>query len=117
MTKTVKNEDFSAIIPVGWRVLLKPRDVSDVTAGGIIRPDITKETMKLAAVICEVIAMGPDAYGDANKFQDPWVKVGDQVLIERFAGARFKYNGEEYRILNDDEIIAVINDPDNITNV
>ena len=61
--------------------------------------------------------MGNDAYRDQSKFDEPWCKTGDYVLIERFAGARFRYNREEYRILNDDEIICVVDDPKKVSGI
>ena len=58
-----------------------------------------------------VVALGPDAYKDQKKFPDgPWCKEGDWILFGRYAGARFGIEGGEMRLLNDDEILAVLPD-------
>ena len=59
--------------------------------------------------------MGPDCYRDKEKFPDgSWCKKGDWVIFARYAGSRFKIEGGEVRLLNDDEIIATIKDPEDI---
>ena len=69
-------------------------------------------------MVAYVLAVGPDAYADKNKFPaGPWCKKGQWVMIGRYAGARFKIEGGEVRIINDDEVIATIADPDDIVNV
>ena len=70
---------------------------------------------RIATVVGYVIALGPDAYGDSRKFPDgAWCKKGDWVIFGRYAGARFKIEGGDMRLLNDDEILAVIDDPEDI---
>ena len=101
--------------PTGWRVLLLPYTPSKETKGGILLADETIERNRLATNIGYVVSIGPDAYKDENKFPDgPWCKEGDWVLFGRYAGSRFKIDGAEPRILNDDEIIATISDPRDI---
>ena len=102
--------------PSGWRILILPYRGKGVTEGGI---HLTKETVdreSLATVVSYVVATGPLCYADKNKFGDtPWCKKGDWVLIGRYAGARFKLGDDaECRIINDDEVIATISDPDDI---
>ena len=102
--------------PTGWRMLVLPYKGKGVTEGGIV---LTKETVdreSLATVVSYVVKMGPMCYSDKNKFGDtPWCKKGDWVLIGRYAGARFKLGDDaECRIINDDEVIATIEDPDDI---
>jgi len=76
------------------------------------------ERQTLATVVGLVLAVGPDAYGDENKFTaGPWCKKNDWILFGRYAGSRFKIDGGEVRILNDDEVIATIADPEDIMNV
>ena len=101
--------------PTGWRILILPYTPSKETKGGIILADETVERNRLATNVGYVVSLGPDAYKDENKFPDgPWCKEGDWVLIGRYAGSRFKIEGAEPRILNDDEIIATISDPRDI---
>ena len=105
--------------PVGWRILVLPYRGKGQTDGGIqlVKETIDKEA--LATVICYVLKVGPLAYKD-NKFGQPdtrsaWCKQGDWILIGRYAGTRFRLEDEnEVRIINDDEVIATILDPDDI---
>lgn len=104
--------------PTGWRILVLPYRGRAKTKGDVYLPDEYVERQSLASVVAYVLAVGPDAYGDKDKFPGgPWCKKGDWVMIGRYAGARFKIEGGEVRILNDDEVIATIADPDDITNV
>ena len=74
-----------------------------------IKKDITH------GIVGYVVKMGPDCYADSNKFEKPWCQEKQWVLIGRYAGARFKLGDEsECRIINDDEVIATILDPDDI---
>lgn len=102
--------------PAGWRILLKPVIIEEKTQGGIILPDSVKDVKDLATVVCQVVAMGSEAYSDVDRYgPEGWAKEGDYVMIERFAGAKFKWNNEEYRILNDDEILGITTDPKGIS--
>jgi co-chaperonin GroES (HSP10) len=101
--------------PTGWRILILPYRGRAMTKGGIIRPDEVQERSALATVAGLVLAMGPDCYTDKEKFPGgPWCKKGDWILFGRYAGARFKLEDGEVRILNEDEIIATITDPEDI---
>jgi co-chaperonin GroES (HSP10) len=61
-----------------------------------------------------VLAVGPQAYKGEKYPEGPWCKVGDWVIFARYAGSRFKIDGGEVRLLNDDEIIATVKDPEDI---
>ena len=99
--------------PTGYRVLILPRGRSAVTDGGIQLVSETIERDTVSSVVGYVISLGPDAYKDAVKFPEgAWCKEGEWVLFGRYAGARFKIDGGELRILNDDEILARIPDPE-----
>lgn len=103
--------------PTGWRVLLLPYQGRKQTTGGIIVPTEVREREALGTVCGYVLKVGPLAYLDADKFGEnskPWCKEGDWVIFGRYAGSRFKIEGGEVRLLNDDEIIACISDPDDI---
>lgn len=103
--------------PTGWRVLLLPYQGRKQTNGGIIVPTEVREREALGTVCGYVLKVGPLAYLDADKFGDnaePWCKEGDWVIFGRYAGSRFKIEGGEVRLLNDDEIIARISNPDDI---
>ena len=109
--ETVKNQKELLPQPTGYRVLILPRGRDPVTKGGI---QLAKETIdrdSVASVVGYVVALGPDAYKDQKKFPyGPWCKEGDWILFGRYAGARFGIEGGEMRLLNDDEILAVLPD-------
>ena len=102
--------------PTGWRILVMPYMGRDKTEGGVYVPDPVREREARATVTAYVAKIGPLAYKDIDKFGDggPWCKEGDWVCIGRYAGSRFQIEGGEVRILNDDEIIAVVKDPEDI---
>jgi|TARA_R110002020_G_scaffold88084_3_gene216621 co-chaperonin GroES (HSP10) len=106
--------------PTGWRLLVMPYMGKGVTEGGIHIPDAVRDREALATVVAYVLKIGSLAYQDSHKFGDamkPWCKEGDWVCIGRYAGARFKIDGGEVRIINDDEIIATILEPDDIKHI
>ena len=101
--------------PSGYRITLFPLKLDNKTKSGIHLTDETVQESQLTTNICKVLKVGPDAYKDKEKFPTgPWCKVDDWVLITRYAGSRIKIDGGELRIINDDEILAVIDDPRDI---
>ena len=101
--------------PTGWRILVLPYKGQGKTKGGIILSDTTIEERGFTTVTALVLKVGPDAYKDKERFPDgPWCKKNDWIIFGRYAGSRFGIEGGEVRILNDDEIIAVVKDPEDI---
>ena len=114
-TKKVTNESTKLPQPTGWRLLILPFKMNDKTKGGIYLGESTLEKQQVASQCGNVLAVGPDAYGDKERFPDgPWCKVGDWVMFARYAGSRIKIEGGEVRLLNDDEILATIKNPEDI---
>jgi co-chaperonin GroES (HSP10) len=106
--------------PTGWRILVMPYTGRAATHGGILIPDAVRDREALATVVAYVLKVGPSAYQDRNKFGEDsvaWCKEGDWICIGRYAGARFKIDGGEVRIINDDEVISTILEPDDIKHV
>jgi co-chaperonin GroES (HSP10) len=106
--------------PTGWRVLVMPFQGKKKTDGGIILPDEVVQRESVATVVAYVLKVGPLAYKDPNKFGEncePWCSEGEWVCIGRYAGSRFKIDGGEIRIINDDEVIATILEPGDVMNV
>tara|TARA_R110000851_G_C13043556_1_gene562362 strand:- start:920 stop:1375 length:456 start_codon:yes stop_codon:yes gene_type:complete len=106
--------------PTGWRLLVMPYMGKATTEGGIHIPDAIRDREALATVVAYVLKVGPLAYRDSAKFGEEsqsWCKEGDWVCIGRYAGARFKIEGGEVRIINDDEVIATIQEPDDIKHI
>ena len=101
--------------PTGWRILVLPYKGQGKTKGGIILSDTTMEERGFSTVTGLVLKVGRDAYRDKERFpHGPWCKERDWIIFGRYAGSRFGIEGCEVRILNDDEIIAVVKDPEDI---
>tara|TARA_Y100000114_G_scaffold43015_1_gene38414 strand:- start:1231 stop:1692 length:462 start_codon:yes stop_codon:yes gene_type:complete len=106
--------------PTGWRILVMPYQGKGKTEGGVLIPDQAREREALATVVAYVLKLGPLAYQDPNKFGDnpePWCQEGQWICIGRYAGSRFKIDGGEVRIINDDEVIGTILEPDDVKHV
>ena len=101
--------------PTGYRLVLFPLKLESKTAGGVHLLDSVVEQASIATNICKVIAVGPDAYLDKDKFpKGAWCKKDDWIIIAKYAGARLSIDGGELRIINDDEVLAVVDDPRDI---
>ena len=108
-------EEMSLPKPTGWRILVLPYKAKEKTKGGIILSDKTVTESQIATNCGLVMDMGPDAYNDKDKFPNgPWCKKKDWVLFARYAGSRIYIDGGEIRVLNDDEILGTIEDPEDI---
>jgi len=108
-------EKMSLPKPTGWRILVLPYKAKQKTKGGIILSDKTVTESQIATNCGLVMEMGPDAYNDKDKFPNgPWCKKKDWVLFARYAGSRIYIDGGEIRVLNDDEILGTIEDPEDI---
>lgn len=106
--------------PTGWRILVMPYQGKAKTASGLYIPDEIRERESVATVVAYVMKLGPLAYKDPGKFgsnSEPWCKEGQWVCIGRYSGSRFKIDGGEVRIINDDEVIATILEPDDVKHV
>lgn len=101
--------------PTGWRIAILPYRGASKTKAGIILSEETQKKTQLATVCGYVLKVGELCYVDAEKFpMGPWCKPGDWVVFGRYAGSRISIDGGEIRILNDDEIIGRVNDPEDI---
>lgn len=105
--------------PTGWRMLILPYRGKAQSKGGIHLPDEHREKLALSTVAGYVLKMGPDCYTDKTRYPNgAWCKEGDWIIFGRYAGARFKFDdGSDVRIINEDEVIATIADPDDIQTV
>lgn len=98
--------------PSGYRILIALPEVKQKTDGGIIRPDELRQKEQQASTLGFVLKMGPDCYADKERFPNgPWCKEGDWVLIRAYAGSKVKIHGKEFRLINDDTVEAVVEDP------
>ena len=98
--------------PTGYKLLIKPLEVKEKTESGIYMPDALKQAEQTASVIGFVVKAGPDAYKDTDKFPNgPYCKEGDFVIFRSYSGTRFKIEKQEFRLINDDTVEAVVDDP------
>ena len=113
--KEVTNEKAKLPQPTGWRMLVLPFKMNEKTKGGVLLGQETIERQQVGSQCGNVLAMGPDCYNDKKRFtQGPWCKVGDWVVFARYAGSRIEIEGGEVRLLNDDEVLATVQDPTDI---
>jgi co-chaperonin GroES (HSP10) len=110
----IEDEDLKARLPEpsGYRLLIAIPEVSEKTEGGVFVPDQLKKAEETASIVGFVVKAGPEAYGDTNKFPNgPWCNEGDFVIFRSYSGTRFKVLGKEFRLINDDTVEAVVEDP------
>ena len=102
-------------VPSGWRLLVLPFSPREKTKGGILIAQESLDKLRIATNCGYVLEMGPLAYHDREKFPTgPWCKKGDWVIFARYAGSRLPIEGGEVRILNDDEVLGTIQDPESV---
>jgi co-chaperonin GroES (HSP10) len=98
--------------PAGYRLLIAMPEVSEKTEGGVFMPDQLKKAEETASIVGYVVKAGPEAYADAAKFPNgPWCKEGDFILFRSYSGTRFRVMGKEFRLINDDTVEGVVEDP------
>ena len=101
--------------PTGWRLLVMPFKVKEETKGGIIIAQETLDRARVATQVGYVLKMGDLCYEDKDKYPTgPWCKEKDWVIFARYAGSRMEIDGGEIRLLNDDEVLGTIDDPNDI---
>ena len=101
--------------PTGWRILILPFKMSEKTKGGLYMAETSLEKQQVASQCGLVLRMGPDCYKDKERYPDgPWCKEKDWVIFARYAGSRIKIEGGEVRMLNDDEVLATVENPEDI---
>ena len=100
--------------PSGYRILVLPFTPKTKSAGGILFSQETLDKARIATTCGYVLKMGDLAYQDKDKFKNPWCKKGDWVIFARYAGSRLPIEGGEVRILNDDEVLGTVKDPESL---
>ena len=101
--------------PSGWRILVLPFTPKEKTKGGIIIAQESLEKLRTATNCGYVIKLGPLCYNDPEKFPTgEWCKEGEWVIFARYAGSRLPIEGGEVRLLNDDEVVGTISDPESV---
>ena len=101
--------------PTGWRILVMPFKVKEETKGGIIIAQETLDRARVSTQVGYVLKMGDLCYQDKDRYPTgPWCAEKDWVIFARYAGSRMEIDGGEIRMLNDDEILGTISDPEDI---
>ena len=112
-----KKIDVASLLPrpTGWRILVLPFKMDEKTKGGLIMYESTLEKQQVGSQVGNVLAMGPEAYS-GKRFENsgPWCEVGNWVVFARYAGSRIQIEGGEVRLLNDDEVLATVENPTDI---
>jgi co-chaperonin GroES (HSP10) len=99
-------------VPQGYKLLVACPEIDETTEGGIIIASEYRAKESTASIFGYVIEMGKDAYYDTDKFPTgPYCKEGDWVIFRSYTGTRFKVQGQEFRLINDDSVEAVVEDP------
>lgn len=104
--------------PTGYRILLAIPEIEDKYESGLVKADSTMHYEEVLSTVFFVVKMGPDCYKDPSRFPSgAWCKVGDFVLARPNSGTRLKIHGREFRIINDDSVEGVVEDPRGIRRV
>jgi co-chaperonin GroES (HSP10) len=102
--------------PSGYRILCAIPDAEKEHEGGILKAKETLYMEEVLSTVFFVVKMGPDCYQDKTRFPNgPWCKVGDFILARPNTGTRLKIHGREFRIINDDSVEGIVQDPRGIT--
>lgn len=118
MTEVVQYSDeeprgaYQLPAPTGYRLLVALPEVEERTDSGIYITDERRELETVASIVGYVMKVGPDAYRDEKKFPTgPWCKEGDWIVMRAYSGTRLRIHGKEFRIINDDSVESVVEDP------
>ena len=100
-------------VPKGYKILITlPKIEKQLGESGLILADSTQRQEELASCLGFVLKLGDLAFKDEHKFPTgPWCKEGDFIIMRNYSGTRFKVNGQEFRLINDDMVEAVVDDP------
>jgi len=112
MAKTAEDRAKQLPIPQGYRILCAIPEQEKEFDSGIAKPDSLIRTDELLTTVLFVVSLGPDCYADKTRFPNgPWCKEGDFILVRPNAGTRLVIHDREFRIINDDSVEAVVQDP------
>lgn len=99
-------------VPKGYKMLIALPEVDEKTDGGIIKSSKSQHEEQISTVVGWVMSIGPDAYRDKDRFPNgPYCEEGDFVVFRAFSGTRIRIHGKEFRLINDDTVEAVVDDP------
>jgi len=112
LNKEVEDRAKQLPSPQGYRILCAIPEAEEAFESGIIKSDETRRHDELLTTVLFVVAIGPDCYADKTRFPTgPWCKQGDFILVRPNAGTRLVIHDREFRLINDDSVEAVVQDP------
>lgn len=98
--------------PSGYRILCAVPEIDKEFDSGLVKADVTISTEEALTTVLFVVKLGPDCYKDPTRFPSgPWCKEGDFIVIRPYTGSRLVIHGREFRIINDDSVEGVVQDP------
>jgi co-chaperonin GroES (HSP10) len=98
--------------PSGYRILCAIPEMEKEYDSGILKADETVRVEETLTTVLFVVDLGPDCYSDKARFPNgPWCKKGDFILVKPYSGSRLVIHGRDFRIINDDTVEAVVDDP------
>jgi co-chaperonin GroES (HSP10) len=102
--------------PAGYHILCAIPETEEAYESGIVKADSTRHYEEVLSTVFFVVGMGPDCYRDEKRFPSgPWCKVGDFILARPNSGTRLKIHNREFRLINDDSVEAIVDDPRGIS--
>jgi len=102
--------------PKGYRILCMVPKIEEQYGSGLVKADDTVRVEEQTTTVLFVVKLGDMAYKDATRFPTgPWCKEGDFILVRPYAGTRIKIHGQEWRMINDDTVEGVVDDPRGIS--
>ena len=112
LPETAEKKAKQIPIPSGFHILCMVPEAEDKFDSGIIKADATVFAEERLTTVLFVMDLGPDCYKDPTRFPTgPWCKKGDFILVRPNTGSRLKIHGREFRIINDDAVEGVVDDP------
>ena len=116
MDKSAEEKAKQLPVPSGYHILVALPESEEKYDSGIIKADETRRFEEVLSTVFFVVELGPDCYKDAKRFPTgPWCKKCDFILARPNTGTRLKIHGREFRLINDDSVEAVVQDPRGIS--
>jgi co-chaperonin GroES (HSP10) len=118
LPQTAEEKATQLPVPVGYKILVALPEAEEKFDNGFIKSDETRRIEEVLATVFFVVALGPDCYTDTERYPNgPWCKKGDFILARPNSGTRLKIHGREFRMINEDTVDAVVQDPRGISRV
>ena len=118
LPETAEEKATQLPVPVGYKILVALPEAEETFESGLIKSDETRRNEEVLATVFFVVDLGPDCYTDKERYPTgPWCKKGDFVLARPNSGTRLKIHGREFRMINEDTVDAVVQDPRGISRV